>query len=72
MIGKGVGFNWCECDWVRGFTAVEPITTKILKKYMGLLTKEIERMITNMLPDKFGIMVDGWSEGHKDFFTIFA
>ena len=72
VIGKGVGFNWVEWDRVRDFTALEPITIKTLKKFMGLLTKKVEEIVANMLPDKFGIMVDWWSEGREHFFVIFA
>ena len=39
---------------------------------MGLLTKEIESKIIEILPNKCCIMVDGWSEGSEHFFAIFA
>ena len=31
---------------------------------MDLLTKEVERKITLLLPDKFGLIIDGWSTGN--------
>ena len=36
---------------------------------MGLLTEEIENKIREMLPEKFGVIIDGWSEGSEHFKT---
>ena len=39
---------------------------------MDALTKEVERIISNILPDKFGLMIDGWPKGKKQFLETFA
>ena len=39
---------------------------------MDALTKEVKHIISNILPDKFGLMIDGWSEGKQHFFATFA
>jgi hypothetical protein len=72
IVGKGVPFNWCEDEVVRDFSKLKPISVETLQKYMELLTKEIETEIEKILPDRFGLIVDEWSEGSEHFFAIFA
>jgi hypothetical protein len=68
IIGKGVAFNWCEDKIVRDFSKLKPISVETLQKYMDLLTEEIENKIREMLPEKFGVIIDG----SEHFFAIFA
>jgi hypothetical protein len=63
IVGKGVVFNWCENKIVRDFSKLKPISVETLQKYMGLLTEKLENKIREMLPEHFGIIIDGWSEG---------
>ena len=72
IVGKGLPFSCCEDEDFRDFSRFEGLSIKTLMKYMGLLTKEIENIIIGMLPDKIGIMLDGWSEGSEHFFAVFA
>lgn len=72
IVVKGMPFSCCEDNTYRDLSRFEGPSIKTLMKYMGLLTKEIENIIIGILPDKIGIMLDGWSEGSEHFFAIFA
>ena len=39
---------------------------------MHVLTKEVESIITKLLPDKFALIFDGWKSGDTHFVGIFA
>ena len=41
-----------------------------LLKIHGTTTEEIEKKISSMLPDKFGIIIDGWLEGSEHFLSF--
>ena len=72
IVGKGVAFNWCEDEVVQDFSKLQPISVDTLQKYMGLLTEEIEKEIQEILPEQFGLLLDGWTEGREHFVAIFA
>lgn len=72
IILKGLPFVWCDDKDVRDFSKAKSITVKTFKKYMCSLTKIVEMEISKLLPEKFGLMIDGWSDGPRHFFAIFA
>lgn len=41
------------------------ISVDTLMRYMHRLTKVVEKRISAMLPEKFGIVFDGWSGGYS-------
>jgi len=64
--------NFCEKDLVRKYTHLSPICRNTLVKYIDLLTKEVERQVTKVLPTKFGLVFDGWSQHSVHFLAVFA
>ena len=40
-------------------------------QYPSLLA-EVEKKVLNELPEKFGIVIDGWSEGNRHYIAVFA
>jgi hypothetical protein len=39
---------------------------------MGNLTEEIEKEIQEILPEQFGLILDGWTEVREHYVAIFA
>jgi hypothetical protein len=54
------------------YTKLSKISDETLKKYLLQLTKTVEGTITQSLPEYFGIILDGWSEGSTHYVAIFA
>ena len=57
---------------IRSVVSLKPISSKKLKDSIHILTKKVEPIIAKMLPDKFGLIFDGWSAGGTNFVAIFA
>ena len=64
--------NFVEKPNTRKNVRLKAISTKSLKKYMQLLTKALEEKISGLLPDKFGQVFDGWSNGGVHYIATFA
>lgn len=47
----------------REMLKTKPISSKTLRKYILALTPHVEKVISADLPDKFGLMFDGWTSG---------
>ena len=52
--------------------SLQPISAKTFKKYALEVVQKVERRIAAVLPDKFGIVIDGWSQGSTHYVAIFA
>jgi len=39
---------------------------------MGLLTGEVEKVIQEILPEQFGLVLDRWTEGREHFVAVFT
>ena len=65
-------FNFEECELTRKYTNLPPVSENTLKKYMDLLTKEVEKKIGDLLPPKFAIVLDGWTKNSTHFLGVFA
>jgi hypothetical protein len=70
VIGQGLPLNWCENESVREFSKLKSISVETLMKYMALLTEQVELEVARLLPNNFGITLDGWSEGSQHFFCF--
>ena len=65
-------FSFVEDELTRKYSSLQPICTKTLKKYMSLLTTTVEREISKLLPERFAIIIDGWSKSSTHFLAVFA
>ena len=65
-------FVFVESALTRKYSKMEPLSRNSLMKYLRLLTAEVEKMVLNELPEKFGIVIDGWSEGNRHYIAVFA
>ena len=58
--------------YMRKHSAHDGISVNTLKKYMHLLTSHVEKRISHALPEKFGLVFDGWSSNDTHFVALFA
>jgi hypothetical protein len=56
----------------REFSKLKPISYKTVSKFISLVTKEVEKRISKLLPEKIGLVIDGWSEAGTHFMAVFA
>jgi hypothetical protein len=56
----------------RDVVRFEKITSKLLRKTILSLKEEVKRDLRKMLPDKFVLVFDGWSEGTDHYIAVNA
>ena len=56
-------FSFVENQYIRKGMKYSDISVDTLMKYIRKLTAAVEEEKSNHLPEKFGLIVDGWSEG---------
>ena len=61
-----------DCPMTREAIRYKPITSKLLRKNILALCKEMQTSIKHKLPDKFSIVFDGWSEGSVHYIGVSA
>ncbi|POM80965.1 Hypothetical protein PHPALM_1132 [Phytophthora palmivora] len=54
------------------YTKLDPICVKTLVSAMDSLTRVVERSIATELPDRFGLLFDGWTHASEHFVAVFA
>lgn len=65
-------FSFVTDPLTRKYTTLNPICTNTLKKYMEVVVKYVERKLCDSLPDKFALVIDGWTEKSTHFVAVFA
>ena len=74
VISAGLPFNFCDRESTKKYSNVDSISSKLLTEYVKKMVKKVECKVRESLPDKFGILTDGWSEMSTSthFVGIFA
>jgi hypothetical protein len=54
------------------YTNLAPVSTGTLVINMEAVTKAVEGFIGVDMPDEFGLMIDGWSQGTEHYLAVFA
>ena len=55
-------FSFVENEYIRKGMKYDNISVDTLMKYIWKLTTAVEEEVSNHLPEKFGLIVDAWSE----------
>jgi len=63
IIMGGLPFSFVENEFARKNSKHEPICTKTLMKYIAALKLKVRDSIKGEIPNQFGIIFDGWSDG---------
>lgn len=72
IVMSNLPFQFVEDPLTRKNTSLESITDETVKKYLVLVTESVEKRIADDLPEKFGIVIDGWSDGTTHYIAVFA
>lgn len=72
VISSNMPFSACENATLRKYVRQSPICSKTLLAYMKRVTNIVEDRIRLELPEKFAIVVDGWTCAETHFLAIFA
>ncbi len=66
-------FAFVDKPLVHKYSRLENICTETFMKYLRLTTKEVENKLAKELPDKIGIVLDGWSDDSSNHYVaLFA
>lgn len=68
----GQPFNFVEDIYVRRNVKREHISRNTLVKYMEKLGTIVEQKLAQILPDQFGLIIDGWTCNGEHYIAIFA
>lgn len=72
VIELNLPFTFVESRIVRKAVKYEDISVDTLQKYLELVTQSTEKKVAAALPAKFGLIIDGWSEGNQHYFGLYA
>jgi hypothetical protein len=72
IITENHPFEMCERELSRKYSNLEPISTPTLMKYLEKLGQAVRVKLQKVLPLKFGIILDGWSQNGIHFIGLFA
>jgi len=72
IVVANLPFQFVEHPLTRKNSNLDSITDETIKKYLLLVTENVEKRIADNLPDKFGIIIDGWKDGTTHYIAIFA
>eukprot|EP01038_Epipyxis_sp_PR26KG_P007280 gene7280-9922_t len=68
VISNNLSFRSVEYPTERLYTTLPEITRQLLVKYIIALSNEVCEKIKSELPDKFGLLLDGWKGNDKVFY----
>ena len=72
MVMKNLPLSLVDDELFRKAISYNSVSSNSLKKYMDLLCRQIENDMRTLLPMRFGIIFDGWSEGNDHYVALFA
>ena len=72
IIGNLEPFNFVSNQKNRQYSTLEGISTNTFLHNVHKLTALVEEKISSVLPDKFALIIDGWSHTSTHYLAIFA
>ena len=73
VVEDNLPFSFCEKKRTRENSSRDPISRTSLMKYLDSLAWEVQLVLTTILPDKFGLLFDGWDDGNStNYFGVFV
>ncbi|KAE8996964.1 hypothetical protein PF011_g15695 [Phytophthora fragariae] len=63
---------FCENPLARRYTSLEPISVETLRALMESVAQLVGLNIAGELPDRFGLMLDGWSHASVHYVAVFV
>ncbi|ETM97974.1 hypothetical protein PPTG_24770 [Phytophthora nicotianae INRA-310] len=72
ILKNNLPLSFCENRAARRYTNHDPICVETLVSAMDSLTRVVERAIAAELPERFGLLFDGWAHASQHFIAVFA
>jgi hypothetical protein len=72
IVVANLPFKFVDHPLTKKNSNLESVTDETIKKYLHLVTENVQKRMADDLPDKFGIMIDGWKDGTTHYIAIFA
>jgi hypothetical protein len=72
IVMSNLPFTFVEDPLTRKQSKYESISDETIKKYLMLVTENVEKRVADDLPEKFGIIIDGWKDGTTHYIALFA
>ena len=72
IIEDNLPFSFVEKVRTRENTKLDPISRSSVMKYLRLVTNKVEQKVKDLLPQRFGLIIDGWSSNTMHFCVLFA
>ncbi|ETO99561.1 hypothetical protein F441_23023 [Phytophthora nicotianae CJ01A1] len=72
ILKNNLPLSFCENRAARRYTNLDPICVETLVSAMDSLTRVVERAIAAELPERFGLLFDGWTHASQHFIAAFA
>ncbi|ETN14231.1 hypothetical protein PPTG_07865 [Phytophthora nicotianae INRA-310] len=60
IVKGNLPFSFVEMETTRSYTNLPPVCEETISRDMEKVTKAVEQRIGAELPDKFGVILDGW------------
>ena len=65
-------FCFCEGKLTRKYSTLPDLSSETLMKYVKLTADKVRDKVTVILPESFGLVIDGWSQGSNHYSGMFA
>ncbi|POM81029.1 LOW QUALITY PROTEIN: Hypothetical protein PHPALM_1062 [Phytophthora palmivora] len=64
--------SFCENKLALRYTRLKPVSVETLRRTMETVTRSVERSVAAEIPEKFGLIFDGWSHHSEHYVAVFA
>ncbi|RLN51667.1 hypothetical protein BBJ28_00013573 [Nothophytophthora sp. Chile5] len=72
IVKNNLPLHFCENPAARRYSNLDQICVETLLRAMERLTQIVERYIAAEMPERFGLILDGWSHTSEHFLAVFA
>lgn len=72
IVTDNLPISTVEKKTYRDYSNLEPISVDTFMKYLKLVEGRIDEQLKEELPNQFGLIIDGWTEGSTHYFGVFA
>ena len=72
VIVENLDFSFCESAYTAQNCNLEPITRQTPVNYLDKTVEAVETEISKKLPQKFGLIIDGWSAQSTHYLVFFS
>ncbi|ETK97286.1 hypothetical protein L915_00149 [Phytophthora nicotianae] len=72
ILKNNLPLSFCENEAAWRFSNLDPICVENIVSGMGSLTRSVERVIAAEMPDRFGLIFDGWTHASEHYIAVYV